>query len=548
MNIKLDDKDLLMQSDVINFFKNLYEDRQFLKVFNNPGENWGKEHRLEIRCFLCPLDRENEFLEDLELGSDDCDMKLYYNCDQDKVQYFHYFKNNAIQPLIINRWFSTIQKREYEISEEFRLLFNLFYESKSLKYIEYDERECKTEDVIKIAKGDDGTAIEVDRTRLKTFLGLKRMSLIVHFYSLRFSNLPIDDIPKENLSNEDRCDTFSSKLWIGQNTISNGYSLMSSLDGRKVISGFTEDVICENQRKKNEKKYESFIIKKDENGNDIEYECDYKKLEENERYNTGEPTVCTPVYFKREVLKKYYDNTQLYDVNHNSIKLCGQSHMQVDNDHEDYIIGFLGYIGLNLSYNEQKHWKQYNFYPEGKLSKSAVKTFVNGKFSDPKAADFLFKKRFCEFNRNWFVKLGWFLFEPLHEDDEYNLKSFRLPLVEDQSEIDKQFFALQKLVIEYLNEKEIRKQGIKIEKDDKGIDKLEKYLDKERVPDYKDSIIILRYIQDYRSKSSHRKGSGFSALNRKLDLDNQTSYQVMSEILYKLIAFLEKLSSHFLLK
>jgi hypothetical protein len=86
--------------------------------------------------------------------------------------------------------------------------------------------------------------------------------------------------------------------------------------------------------------YESFIINEDEFGRAVTFTCEESKLSNYFGKNPGAPHYLTPVFFRSDVLQKYYNNAELYTVTEGSVSCKARWHLRLDNDHSDYVAVF----------------------------------------------------------------------------------------------------------------------------------------------------------------------------------------------------------------
>jgi len=112
---------------------------------------------------------------------------------------------------------------------------------------------------------------------------------------------------------------------------------------------------------------ECFIIGYNEDGSEKLAPC-----------HSEEHKFFTSVFFKKEVLNKYYGNPQKYRVDgfHLSSDFIS---LKMDNNHDDYVMVFLNDLRM-LPQREQLHWRHYNIPPEPGmgLSGSYYDTMVLG--------------------------------------------------------------------------------------------------------------------------------------------------------------------------
>jgi hypothetical protein len=215
----------------------------------------------------------------------------------------------------------------------------------------------------------------------------------------------------------------------------------------------------------------------------------------------------------------------------------------MDNDHTEVVVVFLGDLGRDLSETERNYWLSFNIAPEGrKISQTTFKRGYMAEFADPEKPDLVFKHEYIHFNQAFREEHGWDFFLPLHTDDAHFLTALRLPSKDNQAEFDSQLLALTKVLVDSINEKGIAKGLTTLEKEEKGITKLEKFFKERGLVGYEPHIKFLRVLQDLRSKSAaHRKGSSYEELMGELHLPDEGQQRVFAALLgagSKLIRFL----------
>jgi hypothetical protein len=273
----------------------------------------------------------------------------------------------------------------------------------------------------------------------------------------------------------------------------------------------------------------------DENGNELHYTSNDDELGNNFGRNSNNPHYLKPIYFKKEVLAKYYSNPKDYTVEDGYVGRNGFWSLRIDNNNSDYVIVFLGDLG-KMPNKEQIYWKSFNFYSEESLSYASFQRNIKGEFTDPDEADLFFKQSYEKFNKSWNNKFGWDLFKPLSDEDIHHLKTLHIPLKEEQKEFDEQVMSLTKLIIDSLNEKQLLKLNTtKLKEKAQGIDKFEAYLisiDKY----FPNMIQFLRDLQSLRSTgSAHRKGKNYKPIKEKFNIKGDNYRKVFNDILIKSI-------------
>lgn len=480
---------------------------------------------------------------DLRIGNGLPGFSSYYENGKEIIEYQR-FTDIGIEPLVYCRNFYNIKEKYFEISEEFRLYFNLFEDRKSYREVTfiYIDENGDEDEVVTISENE----VKIKLKFIKEYLAVKKMHLVIYFEFMRFSDKTLKDL---GLKETDK--VYKDKDYIYSDYI--GYNLMDKAKvqhwilGKKIISGdkkFKPNIF----KSREKEKYEEFIIGIDEDGNEKYFTCEEDKLANYFGKNPKSPQFITPVYFKRDVLNKYYSNTEKYEVEDGYLSCKGLWGLRMDNNHPKFVMVFLGDLG-HLPYKEQIYWKSFNVPSQIGISNTAWQRSFEGKFSDPEQPDLYFKQRYKIFSNKWFKKFKWYLFKPLSEGDIHHFKALHIPITKDQKEFDEQVLSLTKIIIDSLNEKELIK-GIELEKSEpKGLDKFEGFLryhgfEKEKMFEF------LRNLQTLRSTSvAHRKSEKkkeYLKVREYFDLDKKSFQEVFEDILIKLIWTFNSLDKFFL--
>lgn len=452
-----------------------------------------------------------------------------------------------------------------ELSEEFRLFCNMHE-----RYKKEDEREYITvddngnEDVVATIKG---LQILIKAKLLRSYLAARRINLLIFIDIMRYSKLSyieLDMVPAQN------------KIIREDNIIYNYTNLVPTnlLDGNKsggwvmgkcLLRYNQADFDAENYPFFSDDTYEDFIIDYDKNGDEYSYTCDESKLSNYFKKRGNAPLTVTPVYFRKTVLDKYYNDPNRYQVDDGCVYCERVWSLRVDNDQRDYAIVILGDLG-RLPHEEQLYWKGFNIAPppEAKVSKTAFARWYEGRFCDPEFPDLKFKYQFRLFNEAWGKKYAWPLFLPLAQDDEHRFKTLHcLTQPNNANDFEEQILSITKVIIDSLNEaelikridetdnyvqarsKELKATDIKSVKG--GISKFELYLLSEG-QNLTDSIVFLRNLQELRSSTTaHRKSrSKNSNCGVFFKIQSRTQQAVLEDIFVKGIELLQALRDSFL--
>jgi hypothetical protein len=114
-----------------------------------------------------------------------------------------------------------------------------------------------------------------------------------------------------------------------------------------------------------------------------------------------------------------------------------------------------------------------------------------------------------------------------------------------QREFDEQILVLTKLLVDSLNEQALASHAVRGDKSEKGIQKLNRFLEKIGLPQ-KDAVVqFLRDLQELRSAgSAHRKGDRYEKLIARLGISSRSGPEMMERCLLQATAVLRLLLLH----
>lgn len=436
------------------------------------------------------------------------------------------YKNNlldyGLESIIYYREFYGTQPNYVEISQELVLLFDLRYDLKKHSYCMMHSNG-EMEEVIRYL---DDTTVEIKSKLLYQYAAAKQMVVLL-FFDIRMDiNGVLSDYTLEKIHEDYKTEQLFYEFWTGNmNTSQRAFSVLM---GKKVIKPLPVEK-CEIWPYEQERSYEEFKIGIDEYGNEIKYTCNPSKLNDYFESNPGAPMYLTPVTFKKEVLQRYLAKPNLFEIREGYLGCRGLWGIEIDNHHKDCVIVYLGDIGRDLPEQEQVYWKSFNIVGEESLSMEAFQRDFLNMSVESSMADHQFVSNYDLLNKKWEKQYGWKFFVPLFEEDQYNLLQIRIPIVDAQPEFDSLILSLVKVLIDSINEKELK---IESEKDIKGIGKLEKWFQKQGYTDYEKHIKFLKDLQRLRSTGTgHRKGDGYTKIAEKFELNTKSFIDVYENIL-----------------
>jgi hypothetical protein len=474
---------------------------------------------------------------DLTIGDGAPGLESSFRAGKEKTRYVR-SSDSGIEPLVLKRSFHEIRPGYWEVSEDFRLYFNLYDDKLGRKLLRIDDNGDEHEAVLM----KDGE-IKIKTFLIRQYLTIRKMKLAIFFDYNRLSKKTIEELGVKEHSREEKGADFIYSVGVGKwmGFSDNTKKSHGRLLGKKLVSGdpsFKPDIFG-----RQKKQYIDFIIGADDDGKEILFTCSEAELANNFGANEGAPNYLTPVCFRKEVLNKYYSQPEKYTVSDGYLSCGALWSLYIDNNHPEAVMVFLGDLG-HLSHTEQMYWRGFNL-SSGTMSRVAFKRSILGQFADPQTADLYFKQRFTIFNEYWKKKFGWELFRPLTGKDEYAFKILRVPLTNDIREFDEQIATLTKVFIDSLNEKQLAK-GITNKENAKGLDKFETWLGAQNFCSDK-MMEFLRKLQALRSASTaHRKGDNYERIKPFFQMDKKELTEVLEDIFIKCVWTLRTLEKFFL--
>ena len=293
--------------------------------------------------------------------------------------------------------------------------------------------------------------------------------------------------------------------------------------------------------------YETFIIGYTEGGTIMAHSCNPETLSNFFGKNPTEPHYLTPVCFRPDVLQKYYDEPDKYSVEDGYLRRAGLWGVQIDNNAEDFVMVFLGDLGRDLPERERAHWRSYNIpLPDVPISKTAYQRSFLGQFAEPTRIDIIFRGKYLRFRRAWKEVMGWDLFRDPNPGDEHVLSRTIVPLTDSMPAFEEQLLNLTKVLVDFLNDKDLKTHISSPTQGMKSIAKLDAWLTQEGYPNCSTDVALLRILQDLRSKgAAHGKGSDWHQVLQAA-FPGRTRPEIVREILQQAVIMLDGLMTYFL--
>ena len=482
--------------DFIEFITNQHGEEMWITVYKTEKIN-NSDHDGGMYCALVSKEQTKQAMEqhrwDITIGSGGPGFCTTYENGKTVTTYYKNPDEGFLR-LVLIRDFHGRKDNYIEILEEFRLFHNLYHDCKSGSYLSFDDSGDEVE-VIKVQNDE----IKIRKRYLRSFMAARQMNLLLYFELTRhYKN---DLIYSSNGNNKGIIYT----IYSGR-SYSKGYTSFSRILGKKLI-------ICEQIDKSGvwpfeaKKNFHDFIIDGDSDEPKT-YSCDPELLANYFGSNPEAPHYLTPVFFRKEVMQKYYNSSD-YRVTDGHLYRNGAWDLRFDNNSPNHVSVFLGDLGRDLPEKEQIYWKSFNLIPEGrKISRTTFERSFLGNFFDAENPEHKFKQGFKCLQDYWIKNYGWCLFLPLAQKDEHFFNSLRSMLTKEQSEFDSQILALTKVTIDSINVKSLRKHLDVTDLTIKSIGLMEMLLIGLQSRNIVEQIGLLRGIQSVRSTGvAHRKGT-----------------------------------------
>ncbi len=462
-----------------------------------------------------------------------------YRGDRERRKYLRFGDDEGYEPLVILQdHYGMRPSMLPQLSQEFRLYHNLWANENGTEFIKVN------------ADGSEELAAEIGPSRvrvrtkhLRQFQAGKQLDLVLRLTSLTYVSDPEEVAQLGEVAPPIDRDDISLSIYVS--TEGQGKQMPSSiLYARKLLKSPARSKAGIWPFDRQEKTFHHFIIDEDADGEPVNHTCDPGKLANNFGANPDAPHYLRPVFFRREVLQRYYEFPEKYTVEDGYLACGSLWRLQIDNDHPEHVMVFLGDLGRDLPEAERPYWQTFNVAPTGRPSRTVMKRSFLAQPTDPEAPDLRFKSAYRRFKAKWHRQFGWSFFKELEPDDAHVLQRLRIPLNDSQPEFEDQVMGLAKVLVDALNEGAIQQQLPTRVEGEKGISKLERWLRQEQYPSVERDIAFLRRLQRLRSKlAAHRKGSDYTQVLADEDV-NPDPIQEVAIMLHGAERLLNDLAAH----
>jgi hypothetical protein len=291
------------------------------------------------------------------------------------------FNTSEIPIFFYRQYYGRPKDKEnyYEFNQLVTHPLDLHWSEKHNSYCRTDDQGDEVE-IIKIIKQNDISIILARRKVFEKLLYLGNWCLVRYFSFTRFN---------AEWPNFDSCtsEVYEPKEYEAKYEINRCKDEYIEFRGAQIEKPKTpkDQLLSWNYNENEEeveKKYAEFIVQDWKNKRVLKnYSIDPQNFA-NYFTKSDLPFETSPIFFKAEVLDKYKNNPDKYELDERRISCRGGWYLKTYDINEYNQVHTYAVYLARLPYKEQLHWLQYNDEPKGGISKRAFQTDFEAKFPD----------------------------------------------------------------------------------------------------------------------------------------------------------------------
>lgn len=430
-------------SDLIKLYTNI-SNQEWIPLINIKKDE-SDEGVNDVFLFSALLEnREKKIEEYLEtsnwgFSTDSFGRSTFYKTEDE----IHYVAGDVIDDIEYIVTYRTFNKHEPIIEINPKLIWYGDLIHKNGEFINSDNNRVQ----IKV----DKSSVLVRREYLRDFLAASNKVLAICFDNRRYYK---EDARMEYLSKEYKGSKYniSFSMSSGEYQKNNAYSFLL---GKTLIMPLSEPTHEHYQYFFEIDEYEDFIIGVDNDEKPIVFTCNVDKLANYFGANPESPHFLTPVYFKRNVLDKYLNNPDDYNVQDGNISYLDKWSIPFTINEDDFVTVWLGDLS-RIPYLEQKHWRLYNEKPEGGIEEKFFKRQILAEWTDAILPEREIFHLIDKVNLIIESKYGDKLFGELGDADKKLESAFSIPSNSSVTIYQNFLMQLNKITVERINTKLIK--------------------------------------------------------------------------------------------
>ena len=292
---------------------------------------------------------------------------------------FEDFKRSEIPLFFYRQYYGRAKGKEnyYEFNQIVTHPLDLHWSEKHNSYCRTDEQGDEIE-IVKIINHNDVSLILVRRKVFEKLLYLGDWCLVRYFSFIRFNaeSPSYDSFTREVYEPKEYEAKFKIIRCRDEYVEFRGAQIERPRTPKAQLLSWR---VSDNEEEI-EKKYAEFIVHDWKNKKILKnYSIDPKNFA-NYFTKSDLPFETSPIFFKAEVLDKYKNNPDKYELQERTISCRGGWYLETyDINQYNQVHTYAVYLA-RLPYKEQLHWLQYNEAPKGDISKRAFQTDFEAKF------------------------------------------------------------------------------------------------------------------------------------------------------------------------
>ncbi|MCI9485976.1 MAG: hypothetical protein HFI64_03195, partial [Lachnospiraceae bacterium] len=428
---------LLIYSKILN-------SNEWITIFE---ENPTKNYENDIFTFCAIYNAASEELEDYLLkydwgfNIDSFGKSTFIQYGNEDVEYASGQYRENFEYLIAIRYFDKYPTI-YEINPKLVWYGNLCRVGCEYKNPKSDEVEIKTSE----------HKVEIRASYLKDFLSANKSYLVVVFDHRRY-------FKKDVVTDKKTDEVYSGKNYYAYwhmnkldhlSELSKSYDYCSSIIGKVIILPYAKPRHEDYKFFFDDEPFEKFVIATDEDGNEIEFECNPSSLANNFGANPDNPHFLTPTYFDIKILDKYKADPRNYEIRDSEIYYLKDWSIPFCINEEEKVVVWLGDLG-RISYKEQRYWRAFNEAPKGKMEQKFFARQILNLWTDASRLESQLIHSLQVANEYTIKKYDTVMFLELSDADTEIYRSFVVPTNLSIPEYQQFLMKLCKLTAESIN-------------------------------------------------------------------------------------------------
>ncbi len=257
--------------------------------------------------------------------------------------------------------------------------------------------------------------------------------------------------------------------------------------------------------------------------------------------NHSNQTFLQFVCFKKTIMQKFYQRTEVYSVTEGSHITGPGFYLPYNNTSEDSIMVYLGDLA-NLPSEELQYFKSYNINcPKISITEDRYRRDFLAEFTSPQDFEFHLKTKIRDLNNLFKEVFGLNLFRFEKNEVLNYLNQIHLPVTIDRKEFEDIIIATTKTLIESIPTSELRKLLKNPEKWKQfGSLKILEELLSQLFPKWSNPIEFLYYLSDFRSKyAAHLSGNSYQKFLAKHNLTSKNTKEISKWLFYGIMEFID---------